>query len=67
MAAFLVVRSGLIPFGALALGALAEATSPQSAVATYALVALASAAAFSLWALRSGSVRNWPRPGQSAA
>ena len=67
MAAFLVVRSGLIPFGALALGALAEATSPQSAVATYALIALASAAAFSLWALRSGSVRSWPRPGQSAA
>jgi predicted MFS family arabinose efflux permease len=60
MAAFLVVRIGLVPFGALALGALAEVTSPQGAVATYALIALVSAGAFALWALRSSSVRSWP-------
>jgi predicted MFS family arabinose efflux permease len=52
MAAYMVVRLGLIPFGALALGALAEVKGAQGAVLTYAAVMLVSAGVFGIWALR---------------
>jgi hypothetical protein len=57
MAAYMVVRLGLIPFGALALGALAEVTGPQVALVTYAIVLLVSAGIFAVWALNAPRVR----------